>query len=221
MAEPEDRWVRLLRPDKALIFRITHIENVPWLLDNGLHCANSEVRDPSFRRIGNPDLISRRSTRIVPIPPGGTLGDYVPFYFTPVTPMLLNIKTGYQGTPQLPMSEIVTLVSSAHRVAELDIPLAVTDRHAYLTAARFDGTLAGLDRIDWGILQARAFQRSADDPGKIERYQAEALVHRSLPVDGLDGIACQGKQQESWLRGELIRRGVSLRLVVRPEWYFS
>jgi hypothetical protein len=37
---------------------------------------------PSFVAIGNPDLISRRKYRAVPIAPSGTLVDYVPFYFT-------------------------------------------------------------------------------------------------------------------------------------------
>lgn len=30
-----------LCPEKALIFRIMHIANVPWALDHGLHCRNS------------------------------------------------------------------------------------------------------------------------------------------------------------------------------------
>ncbi len=36
----------VLSPDKALIFRITHIANMPWILANGLHCPNSDIRDP-------------------------------------------------------------------------------------------------------------------------------------------------------------------------------
>jgi len=40
-----------LTPAKALIFRITHIANVPWLLDHGLHRPTSDLRDPTFRRI--------------------------------------------------------------------------------------------------------------------------------------------------------------------------
>ena len=47
--------------------------------------------------IGNPDLIDKRTHRIVPAPPGGTLSDYVPFYFTLYSPMLYNIKTGMEG----------------------------------------------------------------------------------------------------------------------------
>jgi hypothetical protein len=62
-----------LTPEKALVFRITHITNVPWLLDHGLRCPSSNLRDPDFRRIGNFDLIARRAHRVVPIPPGGTL----------------------------------------------------------------------------------------------------------------------------------------------------
>jgi len=83
-----------LGPEKALIFRITHIDNMPWMLINGLHCRNSPDRDPNFVEIGNRDLIGKRASRVVPIHPGGTLSDYIPFYFTPCSPMLLNIKTG-------------------------------------------------------------------------------------------------------------------------------
>ena len=62
-----------LNPEKALIFRITHISNVPWILRNGLHCKNSDVRDPNFVRIGNLELIQRRTGRSVLVPPGGSL----------------------------------------------------------------------------------------------------------------------------------------------------
>ena len=107
-----------LNPDKALIFRITHRENVPWILENGLHAASSKVLDPNFRNIGNPDLIEKRSHRKVRVGPGGTLADYVPFYFTPFSIMMYNICTGY-NVKKVPNEEIVILVSSLHRIAEL------------------------------------------------------------------------------------------------------
>src|SRR5262245_11761597 len=105
-----------LTPEKALIFRITHIANVPWILDHGLHCRSSANQDPTFHEIGNPDLIDKRTRRIVPVRPGGSLSDYVPFYFTPATPMLLNIKTGYNGVPRTAMADIAILVSSVHKL---------------------------------------------------------------------------------------------------------
>jgi ssDNA thymidine ADP-ribosyltransferase, DarT len=99
-----------LNPGKALIFRITHVDNVPWILDNGLHCRSSAILDPNFINIGNLELIDKRQHRFVEIPPGGTLSDYIPFYFTPFSPMMLNIKTGWGGITKRLNQEIVILV---------------------------------------------------------------------------------------------------------------
>src|SRR2546422_9127894 len=147
----------LITPERALIFRITHLSNVPWILDHGMHCRNSPKFDPEFRSIGSPDLISRRSHRVVPIPPGGTLSDYVPFYFTPYSIMLYNIKTGYGGVAQVPNAEIVILVSSLRKVVELGLAFVFTNQHAYPQAAEYFNTLDDLGRVDWPLLQARNF----------------------------------------------------------------
>ncbi len=58
------------------------------------------------------DLIEKRTAHTVPIPPGGSLGDYVPFYFTPWSIMLYNIKTGYNGVPR--QGRVAIVVSSLH-----------------------------------------------------------------------------------------------------------
>lgn len=184
-----------------------------------MHCRSSPTRDPNFREIGNPDLIGKRAHRVVPVAPGGTLSDYVPFYFTPLTPMLLNIKTGYNGMRQTPMSEIAMFVSSVRRLEELELPFVLSDRHAYLQPAVFSRDSSGLDRIDWKILQSRDFKRAADDPGKIERYQAEALVHRLVSLEAFVGLGCHGAAQEATLAAELTQRRLSLKIVVRPDWY--
>jgi hypothetical protein len=79
-----------LNPEKALIWRITHRKNLPWILANGLHAGNSGPRLRDWVSIGNEDLIGRRAHRKVPVPPGGVLNDYVPFYFTPFSPMRIS-----------------------------------------------------------------------------------------------------------------------------------
>jgi len=68
--------------------------------------ANGTLYDPNYRNIGNPDLIDKRSRRVVPIPPGGTLSDYVPFYFTPFSMMMYNIKTGYGVSDTCPTTKL-------------------------------------------------------------------------------------------------------------------
>jgi len=209
-----------LTPEKALIFRVTHYSNVPWILDHGLHSRNSSEFDPNYCEIGNPDLIAKRSLRDVPIPPGGTLSDYIPFYFTPFSPMLYNIKTGHNGIKQTPMSDIVIFVTSLRKLAELGLPLVFTDRHAYLQTANFYSDLSHLNDIDWRIIQSRDFKRNPEDRGKFERYQAEALIHRHLPVTALVGLACHDGEREIQLNAEVEKRRLSLKIVVRHDWYF-
>jgi hypothetical protein len=53
-------------------------------------------RKNSLVTIGNNEVIRKRAIKEVPIPPKGTLDDYVPFYFTPYSMMLYNIHTGYR-----------------------------------------------------------------------------------------------------------------------------
>jgi hypothetical protein len=60
-----------LNPKKALIFRIVHRDNVPWLLDHGLHCRNSGIFDPNYVEIGNSDLIVKRSHHRISTSPVG------------------------------------------------------------------------------------------------------------------------------------------------------
>ena len=117
-----------LNPEKALIWRIVHRDNLPWILDNGLQPTQASA----YVAIGNTDLISRRTHREVPIEPGGTLADYVPFYFTPFSPMMYNIYTGRGEVPKRSNEEICILVSSLLRVNVMGLRFVFTDRHAYL-----------------------------------------------------------------------------------------
>lgn len=208
-----------LNPEKALIWRMVHRDNLAWLLDNGLHCGNSPTQCPGWISIGNPDLTERRATHPVPLPPGGFLNDYIPFYFTPFSPMLLNIISG-RGVPIRTRSELVFLVSSIHLLHDRQIPFLFTDSHAYYQWTNFYSSTADLVNIDWPLLQARNFKHDREDPGKFERYQAEALVHRHLPIDGLLGILCYDDNVAQHVQGMLTASGYGIPVHARPKWYF-
>lgn len=205
--------------DRARIFRITHIDNIPWILAHGLACRSSGRFDPHYRNIGDLELIEKRTAREVPVPPGGTLSEYVPFYFTSRSPMLLNIKTG-RNVPAVPMRDIVVLVTSLPHLAALGIPFVFTDRHAYLVAARFSSGLAELNRIDWDILTRSDFAYDENDPGKMDRYQAEALIHRRVPIKALTGMICYDEAQRSHLQTLIEQAGQATPVAVRPGYYF-
>jgi hypothetical protein len=208
-----------LNPEKALIFRIVHRDNLPWILDHGLHASNGQINDPTYRNIGNVDLIGRRNHRSVRVGPRGTLSDYVPFYFTPFSIMMYNIHTGY-NVHQVPNEEILIIVSSLVRIASLRIPFVFTDQHAYPAMANFYTDLDDLGKVDWALLNRRDFQHDPDDPAKKERYQAEALVWKHVPLEALGGICSCNAAVDVYVKAELEKRNLELKSSVQGNWYF-
>ena len=206
-------------PNPTKIYRITHVDNVRWLLANGLHCVNSGVKDPNFVQIGLPDLIQRRAARVVPTPPGGTLDDYVPFYFGTHSVMLYNVLTGY-GVRQVHQQDVVYLVSSVQLLGSNSIRFLFTDRHAYVANAHYSADLAALSELDWDLINGRDFKRDPNRPDKVERRAAELLVHRHLPAAALGGIACYNSAVRQRIEHAANAVGVNVVVRVRQDWYF-
>lgn len=211
---------KLLNPRLALIFRIVHVDNLPWMLDNGLHCRNCERQDPSFVSIGHEELIRRRDRKRVPVEPGGVLSDYIPFYFTPLSPMLLNIITGRNGVRLWPKRELVVLVSSIHRLHERSVPFVFTNQHAVLTTTSFHNRIKDLTFVDWPLLQSRNFRSDDSDAGRLQRYMAEALVHQHVSMADLLGIVCCDETTTQNIQSQLLRRELELPVKSRPDWFF-
>ena len=208
-----------LNSEKALIFRIVHRDNLPWILTHGLWAGNATEQSDTWIHIGLAELINKRAYHPVPLAPFGVLNDYVPFYFTPFSPMLSNIHSG-RGVQQRGNDEILILVSSLHRIAELELAFLFTDSHAYYQWANFYDDLGELNRIDWPILQRRDFKRDPDDPAKFERYQAEALVHQHCPVEALVGVVCYNEEIKTQVEQTMAQLGVARPVHVRSGWYF-
>lgn len=208
-----------LTAEKARIFRITHVDNIEWLLRDGVHCRRSTVVDPNFVAIGNVDLIEKRHHRRVPHALGGTLSNYVPFYFTPKSMMAFNIFTGYR-VKQRPNKDIAVLVSSLHQLANDNVPFLFTDRHASLEEAQFFDEIDDLKRLDWNILRAVDFKRDNDNPEKTDRYQAEALVRDRLPTESIIGIACYNDEATRRVARLVEDQDLQIKCATKRSWYF-
>ncbi len=77
---------------------MVHIDNVEHILINGMSIRDHPLADLNYINIGDTGLIKQQDDYPVRIdPPNGVLGEYVPFYFGPLSPMLLNIDwlSGY------------------------------------------------------------------------------------------------------------------------------
>jgi len=144
----------------------------------------------------------------------------VPFYFTPFSIMMLNIKTGHGGISRRENRDIVMFVSSIHRLHELGLPFLFTNQHAYPPNARFYRDIADLRHIDWPLLQRRDFKTDDADPGKQVRYQAEALVHCVVPLEALTGIGCWNEAVRDRLRAMVEARGLKINVHATPKFYF-
>jgi len=211
-----------LNPDRALIFRIVHVDNLPWILDHGgLHSRNWPEQSPDYVNIGNPDLIDKRSRHTVPVPPGGTLSDYVPFYFTPKSMMLFNIHTGYGGVPKRENQDLVIFVSSVRRIHEMGLPFVFTNQHAYAVGTQYFSSLDALpEGVDWSLLRSENFKADDADPGRGLRYQAEALVHGHVPLAGLLGIGCWNDAAAARVNSMIEERGLAITVRVTPNMFF-
>jgi len=162
-----------LNPEKALIWRIVHRDNLPWILDNGLHCGNSGVKSANWVHIGNPELTDKRATHPVPLPPGGFLNDYVPFYFTPFSVMMRNIHTGWGGITKRPNEEIVILVSSMHKLKEM------THRSCLRTAMPItSGRISIPTWLIWARLIGRCCRAETSSAMRMIRKSSSAIRPR-------------------------------------------
>ena len=131
--------------------------------------------------------------------------------------MLYNIKTGHGGIQKRPVEEIIILISSLHALKKQGVPFVFSDRHAYLKTALFSNDLANLNWIIWPTLQARNFRK--DDLDRFEKYQAEALIHRHMPLSALTGVVCYNDSVRVDMQATADAHKVTVKIIAQPNWY--
>lgn len=169
------------------LFRMTHIENLRFILRDGLYAPNAK-RYAEYLNIGDEVLIAQRKEFVVPVAPGGVLSDYVPFYFGGRSPMLLNIKTGYRGVRQREQSEIVFLCAHIDVIVNSCPDFCFTDGHAKDSLTAYYNNLENLDKVDWSVVSLSYWSNTEDDPDRMRRKQAEFLVKNYVPLSCVSGI---------------------------------
>jgi hypothetical protein len=81
--------------NKIYLFRMTHVENIPHILQHGITHVDSVNQNQQYAPIGDSGLINTRHRFV--LPNGNKLGDYIPFYFGYRMPMLYVIQKGFNG----------------------------------------------------------------------------------------------------------------------------
>lgn len=168
-----------------------------------------------------------RRRRAVPVPPGGVVADYVPFYFAPRSPMLYRIACdrrdriiGRYGDGQDPL---VYLVSSVGQVIASGATWLATDGNAAAAVTHFTPAADRLASfIDWPLMSEAIWANDTADPDRQRRRMAELLVHRRLPLSALLGFATRTRETERRL-GTILAAAARAGdyVAVRPDWHYE
>lgn len=203
---------------------MTRIERLPTIIEFGL-LPDNEVRRRAVdgTEIGYRHIKDRRAQRVVGCGAGGTLADYVPFYFAPRSPMLYAITRGQVGAEAARTSEIVYLATTTQALRAAGLSVVVSNRHAELAYAELsdaDAVLDGDDFVDWPLMREQYWTDTADYPDKKERRQAECLAHPVVEWPLIRGVVTKTEDAARRVRDRFAGSGVGTPVSVRPDWYF-
>ena len=166
------------------VYHITHVDNLPSIIHRGGLVCDRNAQEACIVHIGHRHIKERRMNRAVPLPPFGAVGDYVPFYFAPRSPMLYAIHHGFVEGYEGGQMGVIHLVASVEAVAQCRLRWVFTDGHADMVPlTSFYNDLADLNNIDWSVMNSRYWFDTNEDPDRKRRRQAEFLVHEFFPWD--------------------------------------
>jgi hypothetical protein len=211
-------------PNPTPIFRFVHIDNLDTLVRRGaLHAPNHVPPDGlPYRDCLDPEVQGARAAVSINVGLGGTIHDYVPFYFGYLSPMMLKLKTGQVSGYNEGQEPLIYLVSTAQSVMDAGLDFVFTDGHGLAVFTDQFDTLERLDAVDWGMVYQRYWRDTVTDMDRQRRKQAEFLVHRSCPWSLIQEIAVINTEVGD--RVEAIQAGfpASERKLVKVErnWYY-
>ena len=201
------------------IFRIVHVDNLPLILANGIYSPNSDNADDRYINIGNEELIQDRGTKRVPVAPNGNLGDYVPFYFAPRSPMLYSINQGH-GVYRGPQDNIVHLISDISHITRENCQFVFSNMHAKAVFADFYNNIQGLDNIDWHLMNQRYWNDTIDDNNRMHRRMAEFLVYNFVPANCIFQVGVMTQDILDKAEEYAEDSDVEVEVLLRREWYY-
>jgi hypothetical protein len=210
------------RPQPVTVVHFTHVSHLATIAQQGLFSDTAAQRTGLIStEVGNQDIKAMRRRRAVPVAPGGVVADYAPFYYAPRSPMMYVIDRGGVSTYTGGCDDLVYLVTSVERLAELGTALVFTDRNAVLGITEFVTDFDQLDPlIDWPLMRASMWNNTPDQPDRKERRMAECLVHHRAPWEAFSEIAVKNSVCARQAQAALATVGQNVPVLVRRSWYF-
>ncbi|NVK53833.1 MAG: DUF4433 domain-containing protein [Flavobacteriaceae bacterium] len=197
---------------------MTHIENIPHILEHGITHASSEKANPNYEPIGDSSIITSRNSKPVEVM-RKMIGDFIPFYFSYRTRMLFVIQYGLNGVKKVSPDKIVYCVSTVQQVIDSGNRFIFSNGHgsSYLTEFFKSSQVESIDKIvDFKAVANKNWVDEYDTDLK-RRKEAEFLVLGDLAPDFISGFVTY----DEFGKNKLIEWGVPQnRVVFREDFYF-
>jgi hypothetical protein len=205
--------------DPIWVYHFTHLRNLARIIEGGLRsdavCRRAGLTEV---QIGSNDIRERRLRLPVgDIGPGGCVGDYVPWYFGPRSPMMYALnRNNYEYRDGF--DEVVYLVSTVDRIVSLGGEWVASDRNAALSLAEFiDDEQRLHDHISWDVINAKYW---TDYPDGADLRAAEFLAHESVPWEAVEAIVTKTHETRRQVEAMIAELDHRPPVTVRGEWYF-
>lgn len=204
------------------LYHITHIRNLETIIDRSGILCDAGMSSEGLVHVGiaHKHIKERRARKRVPLSPGGTLADYVPFYFAPSSPMLYAIYKSFVEGYTEGQSAVLHLVTSVDSIIAKGLPFVFTNGHAEMMISDFYDNIADLKQIDWEIMKATYWNDTDQDNDRSRRRQAEFLVHQFFPWNLIEeiGVISEGMAERANEILSSTRRGP--KVSIHKTWYY-
>lgn len=212
----------VINAERKYCYRITHIQNMPYILEQGMVSKQHPLANRAYIQIGNPEIIDVRSNTAVRIAGYGDFSEYVPFYFTPRSMMLYNIVTGYRSplVPKRNREEIVVIRCLMEQLATLE-HWFFTNGQGNDSISRHFHDLDKLSEIDWESIQQSNFSKNDGDFDRPRRYQAEFLVRHVVPLSHIESLHVYNEAAKSAVEKMLeAKKTLNFGVQITPIYFF-
>jgi len=209
-------------PNPIKIFHIVHIDNLPSIVEDGFLFSDAEMRErpQGGVAIGMNKIKDRRLALPLMSHKGLRVGECVPFYFCPRSPMLYMFDRGnspeieYRGGQQ----SIIHLVADLHKTTSWananGLRWAFTDSNAGSNFFEDYTDFADLDKIDWEAVNATQWS------GRRDKKQAEFLVEYRFPWELVEKIGVYSYQQQHQVQNIIGSQAKGMQIKIQREWYY-
>lgn len=208
----------IVDPSKARIYHITDVSNLEAIFAEGALISDALARNRATATtvIGYAHIKDRRLTQYRVACCGNRfVGEFVPFYLCPRSPMLYTINIGKTGRQPGCQATIVHLVSTVQNGYELNQPWAISDGNAGALYTTFANDVEALDRVNWEVVNSTDWKGE-----RLSTKMTEFLVADRFPISALIGIGCENAGTAEMASRIVAQYFPDLPVKVIKKWYY-